>query len=160
MRVLECVLQVTVVLVLSWACEASTGGCSRYGHACWGGHGKRSSHAVKALPVTLPVRDVDLEAAESGDASETAQDADDAELEAARVEAADALRRRGYQPYQVDRVDSVLPAHLADLISLPREPVVQDPDPVDESEELMHRIRSQNRRRPKNRENDVQVLII
>ncbi|KAK3928113.1 Malate dehydrogenase [Frankliniella fusca] len=129
------------------------------------GHGKRSPHAAKPLPIPLADRDVDLDAGDPADPGDAVQDPDDVEVEAAAAAAraetgADSVgyQRRGYQRYQV--VGSVLPAHLADLISEPREPVVQDTDPADESEELMHRIRSQNRRRVKSRDNDFQVLII
>ncbi|XP_034234585.1 uncharacterized protein LOC117641405 [Thrips palmi] len=162
MKLLECILlQVAAVLVLCWLCDGATGGCSRYGHACWGGHGKRSSHdklaelGAKGVGKVLD-REVDADDAAVVDAQEAPQDPeDDAEVPQAEVlEAPDRQRR----PFQVARRFGL--NALADYISIPSGQVFQDPEAADESDEEVHRIRPQNRRRHKNGDNDLQVLII
>ncbi|KAJ1520760.1 hypothetical protein ONE63_003855 [Megalurothrips usitatus] len=160
MKVLECVLlQVAGVLVLCWLCEAAAGGCSRYGHACWGGHGKRSSRPAKVLPLPMPVplqvgdvRDMDMDAAET---SEAAQDADEGEVQ--QAEAADGGGGGARRPFTVGGY-GLNPA--GDLVPLPNKQALQLPDAADESDEDVHRARSQGRRRHKSREDDVQVLLI
>lgn len=158
MRVLECILlQVAVVLVLCSLCDAATGGCSRYGHACWGGHDKRSSHDKLHDVGKVLDREVDAEDAAVAEAQEAPpdpeDDADTPQGEVRDVSPPD-LHYGPRRPFQVARRFGL--NALADFISIPRGQAFQEPETADESDEEAPRFR----RRHKNGGNDLQVLII